>query len=308
MSLSSVAAAFPRPILKHSSQSYLDYSTKDKSLSLSLSVIPRQCRNTVHFPPSPTLTRTFFAYSSSAYDRSPIVVLPNTCALPARGCPGRTYIPGCTASSPPNSSPNSHTHKTVMKAKGKHMHPRRALGLGLGSEPTPDRTTTSSVIPPPLVPDLSSESDESDGFTSSPPEFDMTVVDPNPLTFLPFASLPNLNIGESLFHSPESPDEEERQYHTYEEEKRRRRKRDRDRDRGKGGREQCPRQRSFGRDMSTRDLERKLADSVIGEELEEDDEAEDDDIGECRYKSFYSGTSLRGCGLDADGDACLAGF
>ncbi|KAH9967298.1 hypothetical protein BC827DRAFT_1172993 [Russula dissimulans] len=292
-----MSLALPRPILKQPSQPHPDLSD-DKTPSLRIS---QQCRNTVHFPPSPTLTRTFSAYSSSAYDRSPIVVLPNICALPARGCPGRTYIPGCTTSFGP--SPELRTSKAAMKAGGRHLHPRCAVGLGLVPEATPDGCPAMSELPPPLVADVSSESDESDGFTSPPSECDVNTAIANPLTFLPFSSLPNLNIGEGLFHSPESMDEEDHQYHKFEEEKRRRRKRDRDRDRGKGGR---PRQRADGRDMS-RDLERKPTDGIPGEELEEDDEAEDD-IGEFRYKSFYSGTSLRGCGLEADDDTCLGGF
>lgn len=43
-----------------------------------------------HFPPpgqEPTAR-----YSGVDYDRSPIVVLPNVCALPERGCPGKTYF------------------------------------------------------------------------------------------------------------------------------------------------------------------------------------------------------------------------
>jgi hypothetical protein len=186
------------------------------------------------------------------------------------------------------------------------MHPRRALGLGLVPESTPEQAISTFVIPPPLVPDLSSESDESDGFASFPSELDANTAVTNPLAILPFASPPNLNLGDGLFHSPQSPDEEEYQYLSYEEGRRRRRKRDRDRDRGKGGRDQCRRQRAHGCGMSTPDFARKLAD-VIPEELEEDEEA-GDDIGECRYKSFYSGTTLRGCGLEADDDTCLGGF
>jgi hypothetical protein len=183
------------------------------------------------------------------------------------------------------------------------MHPRRALGFGLIPEVTPDDLTTASDIPPPpsLVPDISSESDESDGFTGSPSQCGAVV--PNPLAFMPFSSLPNLNIGESMLHSPESLNEEDHHYHRYEE-KRRRRKRDR----GKGGRDQCLRQRAHGPDMSIRDLESKATNNIPGEELEEDDEAEDDDIAQCRYKSFYLGTSLGGCGLGADDETCLGGF
>lgn len=300
--MSPISLALPRPILKHPSHSRPDLDlSHDNPLSIP---VPRQCRNTVHFPPSPTLTRTFLAYSPSAYDRSPIVVPPNACALPARGCPGRTYIPGCTPSSALSPSPRLRTSKDALKAGGRHIHPRRVVGFALVPGPTSDTLASTSDVPH-LVPDLSSESDESDGVATPPSQCDVGTAVPDPLTFLPFASLANLTIGDGLFRSPESPDEEDHQYHKYEEEKRRRRKRDRDH--GKGGREQCPRQRTYGRDVSARDLERKPTDG-IGEELEEDDEADDNDIGVCQYKSFYSGTSLRGCGLEADDDTCLGGF
>jgi hypothetical protein len=289
----------PRPILKLPSQFHPD-PTDDKSLSLP----SKQYRNTVHFPPSPILSRTFSAHSSSAYDRSPIVVLPNICALPARGCPGRTYIPGCTAPSSSHISSNLHAQEVALKAGGKHMHPRRALGLALVPESTSEQATSTSTIPPPLVPDLSSESDESDGFASPPSELGANTAVTNPLAILPFASLPNLNLGDGLLHSPQSPDEEEYQYHSYDEGRRRRRKRDRGR--GKGGRDQFRRQWTPGCGMSTPNFERKFPDGIPEED--EDEEAEDDGTGECRYKSFFAGTTLRGCGLEADEETCLGGF
>jgi len=45
----------------------------------------------VHFPPSPTLTSTHVVDPPRLYDRSPIIVAENSCAMPQRGCPGRTY-------------------------------------------------------------------------------------------------------------------------------------------------------------------------------------------------------------------------
>ncbi|KJA17861.1 hypothetical protein HYPSUDRAFT_205836 [Hypholoma sublateritium FD-334 SS-4] len=94
----------------------------------------------VHFPPSPALTRTFSAYSAAAYDRSPIVVSPNSCALPERGCPGRTYT--------------LEEQRPRAIALARDYHPR-ALAFAAASQ--------SSMPPvPALVPDLSSESDESD--------------------------------------------------------------------------------------------------------------------------------------------------
>ncbi|KAL0952383.1 hypothetical protein HGRIS_006660 [Hohenbuehelia grisea] len=152
----------PRPILKRSPSSTSP---------------PHIQPHAVHFPPSPALTRTFSALSSSQYDRSPIVVESNTCALPERGCPGRTYTieeqqhqqdrNNAMYSSYP---PRSHS--------GRVLHPR-ALGFAPGAGPTayPSSSSGSQTMSsqclglamPPLVPDLSSESDESDGFTSPPP-------------------------------------------------------------------------------------------------------------------------------------------
>ncbi|KAI6022908.1 hypothetical protein BKA83DRAFT_4270582 [Pisolithus microcarpus] len=100
----------------------------------------------VHFPPSPALTRVYAAHPSSAYDRSPIVVSPNTCALPERGCPAR--------SAPSNRRPSN----------GNHFHPR-AVSNSISTSPTrsigDDHTRspprTSPFTPPPLIPDLSSD-------------------------------------------------------------------------------------------------------------------------------------------------------
>jgi len=64
----------PRPILKQAS------STLSSSM--------RSTR--VHFPPSPRLSTFQFTHSPQLYDRSPLVVQPNACALPARG--ERVYL------------------------------------------------------------------------------------------------------------------------------------------------------------------------------------------------------------------------
>ncbi|KAF8154122.1 hypothetical protein B0H34DRAFT_720518 [Crassisporium funariophilum] len=107
----------------------------------------------VHFPPSPSLTRTFSAYSASAYDRSPIVVSPNNCALPERGCPGRTYTIEESAGSP--SSPRGISY-------AKDYHPR-ALSFASARSTRGDPAANYPAVPQ-LIPDLSSESEESDGF------------------------------------------------------------------------------------------------------------------------------------------------
>ena len=77
----------PRPILKHFSSDSSDSSSPSPSPSRG-----SKARIQVHFPTHPlSLVSTHDAYSSVAYDRSPIPITPNACALPERGCPGRTY-------------------------------------------------------------------------------------------------------------------------------------------------------------------------------------------------------------------------
>ena len=53
-----------------------------------------KCQSHVHFPPSPSqlVSATYYAYPSAYYDRTPLVVAPNECALPSRNCPERTYV------------------------------------------------------------------------------------------------------------------------------------------------------------------------------------------------------------------------
>lgn len=136
--------ASPRPILKghhrHCSSS-------------SLSPAPH---NQVHFPPSPTISRIYSAHSASTYDRSPIVVAPNSCALPEHGCPGRTYT---LDDSSPSRSSSRRQHAPLNN--GRHPHPR-AVNFSDVSVSLPP------MSPPPLIPDLSSESDESDEHTLYP--------------------------------------------------------------------------------------------------------------------------------------------
>jgi hypothetical protein len=144
----------PRPILKHNRT----------TLPPRYPLPPQQAQ--VHFPPSPILSRTFAALPASTYDRSPIVVAPNTCALPERGCPGRTYYShdDTTPKTSPRSSsfPASSQYSSSLRnllppSNGKTIHPR-AAAVAL----PPALSSTTGV--PALIPDLSSESDESDGF------------------------------------------------------------------------------------------------------------------------------------------------
>lgn len=119
--------ATPRPILKRNTSS-LDRERKQTA---------------VHFPPSPIISKTFMAHSPSTYDRSPIVVVPNSCALPERGCPGRTY---------------------TLERNCRRQNEFGGLSILFGDE------STDSLLPPPLIQDTSSSSSDesSDGLAPLP--------------------------------------------------------------------------------------------------------------------------------------------
>jgi hypothetical protein len=119
----------------------------------------------VHFPPAPGLCQTHLTHSSSIYDRAPIVVLPNDCALPARN--ERTYPPPSECAKKRGSAQSATAH-------GVALHPR-AFAESAKAQAPPGTVSAAPVSPadpvgrvPPLVADLSSsESDESD--VSTPP-------------------------------------------------------------------------------------------------------------------------------------------
>lgn len=153
----------PRPILKRPSQLPASSSSMplpdDAShrLNIDRSVVLQPL---VRF--SETLTRTFLAHSPAIYDRSPIVVAPNKCRLPERGCPGRTYLPGddvADAAVPEDD---------YERAMARRSRTRRSTASST-------RVWLEHSPPPALVPDFSSSSsssssDESDGFPTPPLE------------------------------------------------------------------------------------------------------------------------------------------
>jgi hypothetical protein len=105
------------------------------------------------------LCRPFAAHPPAIYDRTPIVVSKNSCALPERG--GRTYVLEEQLNA--ESASRSRQHG----ASSRSYHPR-ALNNPATHYRSVDSEHRSLADLPQLVPDLSSESDESDGFTSSP--------------------------------------------------------------------------------------------------------------------------------------------
>lgn len=174
-----------RPILKRNSESPSSSGVSSYGSSSS----PK-----VHFPPPTSLTSTYSAHSASVYDRSPIKVSPNACAMPERGCPGRTYMLDAASAyddnvSPPP-SPSNYAPVDWRKPRRTGSPARvRVVGFDvmgryrsvqaecsasdeedgnasslLSSARKHKQTSSilSSSRPPPLVHDASSESDESD--------------------------------------------------------------------------------------------------------------------------------------------------
>ncbi|TFK57588.1 hypothetical protein OE88DRAFT_1651398 [Heliocybe sulcata] len=140
----------PRPILKRSAVTYPIDTSAATLASGTKHPSPRSALPTtlsVHFPPSSGLTKTFDTHSAAVYDRSPIVVSRNQCALPERGCPGRTY--GLEAAEEERG--RSRRVKDDKRTTNAHS------GCTSSSPP--------GVLPP-LIPDQS-ESDDSDSSSSS---------------------------------------------------------------------------------------------------------------------------------------------
>lgn len=144
----------PPPILKQ-------YEAPPESNPFAL--CPRVVSPHVHFPSTPTLVSTYATFARAVYDRTPLTISPNTCALPGRG--ERTY--------------NSYDTPVPLGAhledsiKGSYFHPRayeaceqeRLDFLASPSSPSPLVYDSSSSSP-----SCSSESDESDVAVLTPPD------------------------------------------------------------------------------------------------------------------------------------------
>jgi hypothetical protein len=112
----------------------------------------------VHFPAQ--LSRTYSAHSRNEYDRSAIVVAPNTCALPARGCPGRTYVPSQEYDYDPT---DDHASRAALRAAGSPPRFSHSPSKPKYAEPHPHFL----AHPPPFMDNSSSESDESSDCVST---------------------------------------------------------------------------------------------------------------------------------------------
>ena len=106
----------------------------------------------VHFPPSPRLSTFQFTHSPQLYDRSPLIVQPNVCALPGRG--ERVYL----AEDNDSATQDDIIHDSIPLREG-------YLPSELPREsPTYPRSLEYSSSPG------HPESDESDSLLSTPPD------------------------------------------------------------------------------------------------------------------------------------------
>ncbi|KAL7285043.1 hypothetical protein ACG7TL_000134 [Trametes sanguinea] len=124
----------------------------------------------VHFPPTPRIAATYPADSPTTYDRAPIAVSPNICALPRRG--ERTIQPTPADFDGERRGRSRHRARgcggSGENIKGSYFHPRAYEAC----KPEPLNVPTAAFdLPstPPLVQDLS-PSDESDETVTTPPD------------------------------------------------------------------------------------------------------------------------------------------
>lgn len=111
----------------------------------------------VRFPSSPKLSTVHITHCSTSYDRTPITIGPNSCALPERGT--RSYSPGGSSSSPVTMNSmqwGNHVHPSVL---ARHC----AAYAASASEPTFE------LFPPPLLHDSESSEDSGQSSPSSVP-------------------------------------------------------------------------------------------------------------------------------------------
>jgi len=99
MSKSILKASSRRPAMSQRSdqsmagQSSTEGSDSDNSFHGAHDGRGRPASITLHHVHFASDTSIYLTHSTADYDRTPMKVLKNPCAMPARGCPGLTYVP-----------------------------------------------------------------------------------------------------------------------------------------------------------------------------------------------------------------------
>jgi hypothetical protein len=178
-------AAPPPPILKQD----LNAGAQGSADALPFTSCTSIHSTRVHFPPTPKLTCRELTYPSHAYDRAPIVVTPNSCALPSRGA--REYH------APIDEEARARARKPRFAPVVQQTQPQ-----SLSSQSIP-ASCYFATVPAAAAPadalswSSSSESDDSDTSVSTPPPAADAgyhhhpppgLAPPTTLSFLPHAS------------------------------------------------------------------------------------------------------------------------
>ncbi|KAI5116864.1 hypothetical protein M0805_001746 [Coniferiporia weirii] len=96
----------------------------------------------VHFPPTPCTHQTYPTHSVSSYDKAPIVVLPNDCTLPERGCPGQMY----NSASDKGTQSSGDVINGSSSGKHLHLHATEESATGYDKEDAKEKLYTYAPI------------------------------------------------------------------------------------------------------------------------------------------------------------------
>ncbi|KAI0782403.1 hypothetical protein BC629DRAFT_553987 [Irpex lacteus] len=171
----------PRPILKRlfSSDKH-DKQTNHHQQPLPFATCARIMSPRVHFPPTPSMVAsTHPVHSPQTYDRKPIVISPNYCALPQRGS-RKLYSPPADFEVERPERGRGRARQSSDKAehiKGSYFHPRAYEAC----EPEPIPVDDSQLSPPLLV---------HDSYTADEYDSDVDSSDDESVTTPPDTKLP----------------------------------------------------------------------------------------------------------------------
>ena len=171
----SVAAMALRPILKPLPHSYHDSPLPFASSSR----IPPLDSPHVHFPPTPVMTKISITHSPFSYDRAPIQVSPNVCALPERGERKVGGVMPMKGGEGGYFHPSAYKSESMLCASDHPNNPRTPPIHRSQSSSSSERDGhlypyLSPHLAPPLVYDHSSESDSD--LCGSPPSLDNEAI------------------------------------------------------------------------------------------------------------------------------------
>jgi len=148
----------PRSILKHHRRgSSISISQDSTNTPFPYAQCPRIDTQHVHFPRTPDLTTSQMTHSSTIYDRAPILVSPNICALPPRST-GSTVM---KSTKRPPFLAQDYFHPDICP-----LYETEQSFMFSGMEHFEDPSPEGHVVPPLMSDHASSSSEDTDGSMS----------------------------------------------------------------------------------------------------------------------------------------------